>query len=218
MKAMYRRFWIILLLMLGMTLLAGYIGLVFLPSVLAVWLGAVLVFASPVVVVVLILVGAQIAWPVTCVALPVAAMVIRPAKAWAPVFLSTVGAGSGLISGKILAPGAGYGTAEDLLWACVFSGAVLGALFGYAMWRFDQLSPIEDQATGSQTAIKANWLSIALPVVFIVVVLTYLTFNASTDQPFLDGNAIKHCTENGGKLSPRKDGRGFACVDPPRNN
>lgn len=127
---MYRRLWIILLLMLGMTLLAGYIGLVFLPSLLAVWLGAVLVFPSPVVVVGPVLVGAQIAWPVTCVALPVAAMALRPAKAWAPAFLSVIGAGSALISGKLLAPSLFYGPVEDLLSACVLSGAVLGAPFG----------------------------------------------------------------------------------------
>jgi hypothetical protein len=216
---MYRRLWIILLLMIGMTLFAGYVGLVFLPSLLAVWLGAVLVFASPVVVVAPVLVGAQIAWPVTCVSLPVAAMVIRPAKAWAPVFLSVIGAGSGLISGKLLARTAGYGTTEDLLWACVFSGAFLGALFGYAMWRFDRLSPIGVEATGSlHTTIKANLLNIALPVVFIVVALTYLAFSGSTNQQFLDSNGIKRCTEEGGKLSPREDRRGFRCVDPPRKN
>jgi hypothetical protein len=166
-----------------------------------------------------VLVGAQIAWPVTCVALPLAALVIRPAKAWAPVFLSIVGAGSGLISGKILARSVGYGTAADLLWACVFSGAFLGALFGYAMWRFDRLSPIEVEATGSlQTTIKANWLSIALPVVFIVVALTYVTFSGSINHPFLDGNTMKDCSEKGGKLSPRKNGQGFACVNRPKNN
>jgi hypothetical protein len=219
MKAMYKRFWIILLLMLGTTLLAGYVGLVFLPSVLAVWLGAAFLFASPVVVGAPVLVGAQIAWPVTCVALPIAAMVIRPAQAWAPVFLSIVGAGSGLISAKILAPTVFYGPLEDLLWSCVFSGAFLGALFGYAMWRFDRLSPIEIEATGSlQTTIKANWLSIALPVVFMAVGLTYLAFSASANQPPLDGNGMKDCTEKGGKLSPRKEGHGFTCVDSARNN
>lgn len=57
MKAMYRRFWIILLLMVAMTLLAGYVGLVFLPSMLAVWLGAVVIFASPAAVVDLALLG-----------------------------------------------------------------------------------------------------------------------------------------------------------------
>lgn len=216
---MYRRLWVILLLMIGMTLFAGYVGLVFLPSLLAVWMGAVLAFASPVVVVAPVLVGAQIAWPVTCVALPVAAMVTRPAKAWAPVFLSVVGAGSGLISGKLLSRTVGYGTTEDLLWACVFSGAFLGVLFGYAMWRFDRLSPIEVESTGSlQTTIKANWLNIALPVVFIVVALTYLAFSGSTNQPFLGSKGIKRCTEEGGKLSPREGGRGFRCVDLPRNN
>ncbi|WP_300184072.1 hypothetical protein [Bradyrhizobium sp.] len=207
------------MLMLGMTLLAGYVGLIFLPSLLAVWFGAVLVFALPVVVVAPVLVGAQIAWPVTCVALPVAAMAVRPAKAWAPVFLSVVGAGSGLISGKLLARSVGYGTMEDLLWACVFSGAFLGALFGYAMWRFDRLSPIEVEATGRfQTTIKANWLNIALPVIFIAVALTCLAFSAPTNPSFLDHNGIRDCTEKGGRLSPREDGRGFRCVDPPRNN
>jgi hypothetical protein len=217
---MYRRLWIILLLMIGTTLFAGYVGLVFLPSLLVVWLGAVLAFASPMGVVAPVLVGAQIAWPVTCVALPVAAMVTRPAKAWAPVFLSVVGAGSGLISGKLLSRTVGYGTTVDLLWACVFSGAFLGALFGYAMWGFDRLSPIEVEATGSlQTTIKANWLNIALPVAFIVVALTYLAFSGSTNQPFLESHGIKRCIEEGEKLSPREDGRGFRCVfDPPRNN
>ncbi|WP_338312630.1 hypothetical protein [Bradyrhizobium sp. TM239] len=207
------------MLMIGTTLFAGYVGLVFLPSLLAVWLGAVLAFASPMVVVAPVLVGAQIAWPVTCVALPAAAMVIRPAKAWAPVFLLILGAGSGLISGKLLAHTVGYGTTKDLLWACVFSGAFLGALFGYAMWRFDRLSPIEVEAAGSlRTAIKANWLNLTLPVVFVVVALTYLAFSGSTNQPFLDRNGIERCTKEGGKLSPREDGRGFRCVDPPRNN
>lgn len=216
---MYKRFRIILLLMLGMTLLAGYVGLVFLPSALAVWLGAVFLFASPVIVVAPVLVAAQIAWPVTCVALPVAALVIRPAKAWAPIFLSIVGAGAGLISVKLLAPSVFYGPVEDLLWACAFSGAFLGALFGYAMWRFDRLSPIEVEATGSlQTTIKANWLSITLPVIFIAVALTYLAFSGSANQPPLDGNAMKDCTEKGGKLSPRKDGQGFACINRPTNN
>lgn len=219
MKAMYTRLWIIVLLMLGMTLLAGYVGLVFLPSGLVMWLGAAFLSASPVVVVAPVLVGAQIAWPVTCIALPVAALVIRPAKAWAPVFLSTVGTGSGLISAILLAPSVFYGPVRDLLWACLFSGAFLGALFGYVMWRFDRLSPIEVEARGSlRTTIKANRLSTALPVVFIVVALTYLAFSGSINQPPLDGNAMKDCTEKGGKLSPRKDGHGFACVDRPTSN
>ncbi len=215
---MYRRLWIILLLMIGTSLLAGYVGLVFLPSLLAVWLVAVLAFASPVVVVAPVLVGAQIAWPVTCVALPLSAMAIRSAKASAPVFLSLIGAGSALISGKLLARTVGYGT-TDLLWACVFSGAFLGALFGYAMWRFDRLGTTEVEAAGSlQTTISAKWLNIALPAIFLGVALTYLAFGGASNQPFLDSNGMKRCTEEGGKLSPREDGRGFRCVDPPRNN
>ncbi|TCU71272.1 hypothetical protein EDE08_106269 [Bradyrhizobium sp. R2.2-H] len=216
---MYRRLWIILLLMIGMTLSAGYVGLIFLPSLLYVWLVAALAFASPVVVVAPVLVGAQIAWPATCVALPVAAMVIRPARAWAPALLSVIGAGSGLISAKLSGRTVGYGTTEDLLWACVFSGALLGALFGYVMWRLDRLSPIEVEAGGSlQTTIRANWLNIALPVVFIVVAISYLALSEPTVQPFLDSNGIKRCTEEGGKLSPREAGLGFRCVHPQRNN
>ena len=213
MKAMHRRVRTILLLAVSTTLLAGYVGLVFLPSAFVLWLGAV--FLLPIVAVAPVLVGAQIAWPVTCVALPLTAMVVRPATAWAPLFFSIVGAGSGLISAKTSVPGAGYGSSGDLLWTCALSGALLGVLFGYAMWRFDVLSQIDVETTGSlQTAIKTDWPSIALPVVFIAVALIYLALSAPINQPALDRNGMTNCTEKGGKLSPRQDKRGFACVGP----
>lgn len=216
---MYQRLRIILLLMIGMTLFAGYVGLLFLPSLLVVWLVAALALASPVVFVAPALIGAQIAWPVTCVVLPAASIAIRPARVWAPVFLLILGAGSGWISGNLLARSVGYGTTEDLLWACVFSGAFSGALFGYAMWRFDRLSPVEVEETGSpQTAARIKWLNIALPLVFIVLSLTYLAFSESAVEPFLDRNGIKACSERGGKLSPREVGQGFRCVLHQRNN
>lgn len=214
MKATYRRLRIILLLMLGTTLLAGYVGVIFLPSMMAVWLGSVLIFASPVALVMPALVGAQIAWPVTCVALPLAALAIRPARAWTAILLAPIGTGAGLIAGQLGHRTSGYGTGADLLWACALSGAVLGALFGHAMWRFDRSCPVEGEAPGDlRITVRENWLNIALPVAFLAVATIYMTFREPSDEPLLDGNGMKICSERGGKLAPQRNGHGFACVN-----
>jgi hypothetical protein len=88
--------------------------------------------------------GAQFAWPVTCVVFPAITLALRRSNAFTPLLLSAVGAVAGpslvylLVKMKMVL--LNQTDLDHFMIGGLASGAVLGATFGFAVWRFDHLS------------------------------------------------------------------------------
>ena len=144
---------------IALTLLAGYVGFLMFPLPFLGWLmiaiGSILsIFKDPSLRHVTFIVsvflapgvaGAYFAWPVTCIILPLAAALWRPATERMRWVLLCLGAAAGglaiyamtyAVRAKHWMAVSGGRTSYYL--AGVAAGAVCGFIFGRAMWRYDQ--------------------------------------------------------------------------------
>ena len=99
--------------------------------------------------------AAQYAWPVTCVLFPIVGVMLKP-RAFNIAVFSVLGALAGPASvyatAKLgLSPFLSARGLQDFILTGVVSGAILGLVFGFAVWRINATSG----DTGRQTATSS---------------------------------------------------------------
>lgn len=159
-----------------LALLAGYIGAVVMPSAMVLWLSGLLAalvsfnlklllmwIVTPAVF------GAIYAWPVMLLALPLTACITRRAGAWEPIYCLLVGAAAGIARVYVMGQ-------SDLVVPAVFTGAILGAAFGYGMWRFDMLQLASVKLAGGLRMPESWKLAVILGSLFVVSGIAMLLF------------------------------------------
>lgn len=188
---MSRRGSFTILLGLALTPLAGLLGVIS-SAMLPMWLfGLGLgLLAGPAVLGIVSLVtmfqGALYAWPLTCVALPLAAVFVRPVtQATVPVF-ALIGLAGGPLSFALISrmsDGAMHSDSfRSLAIASAFAGVVLGAVFGFALWRYDKLMLKQAEPVGSAASNRTVKMGAVLSAVFLIFALIGLTFFPQHDR------------------------------------
>jgi len=134
-----------------LTPFAGYLGALAIPGMALLWAAGIVValFSAPkgalVLLVLPALAGAKFAWPVTCVVLPLTGLLLRRATAWAVPIGLVVGLTAGMLATYLtMISGLMLVNPKDHLSFAIgggVAGAVLGAIFGFALWRFDHTYP-----------------------------------------------------------------------------
>jgi hypothetical protein len=147
----------------SLTFLAGYIGSLAFPELVVIWFCSVLIsiFGGAKLTLVLLIVpsivGAQFAWPVTCILFPLIGVVRQPATILTVFAFSGCGAllGASITYTRFvtqlipqLIPIVDPQNQLRLVVASAFSGAILGGVFGFCLWRFDVAYP----ARGTEAA------------------------------------------------------------------
>lgn len=190
------------------TPLAGYLGVLTMPAVALAWLFSLVVLlisgalkAAIVQLAMPALEGAWYAWPVTVFLLPIATLIFRSANSWLMVLYAGLGATGGIASVYLLSLTQGSlissASRSGLVVAGGFSGAVLGLLFGYMIWRLDRNIP--EQSAAPSTTWTSVWrLGLLLSCCFLIAAGGYL-FSTSDKQSGPD--AMTGCGANTLRLS-----------------
>lgn len=133
----------------SLTFLAGYIGSLAFPWLVVIWLWSLLISifvggaeAALALLIVPSVIGAQFAWPLTCILFPLISLVRQLATISTVFVLSGCGAflGGSITYVRFVTHLIFYVNPQDHLHyvlASAFTGAVLGAVFGFCLWRFD---------------------------------------------------------------------------------
>jgi hypothetical protein len=156
---------LVFLLVVGalITPLAGYLGAMTIPHLITMWfVGLVFFFgvglkAMLVLLIFPALVGAKWIWPVTCIVLPVADLMLRPWTARAIWIFALIGCVSAAATAYLLIELRVELINKINLGAFVVAGAwaggVLGAIYGYILWRTERLwSHPQSAAVDRQTS------------------------------------------------------------------
>ena len=138
-----------------LTFLAGYVGSLAFPGLVVIWFWSVLIsiFVGAKATLALLIApsmfGAQFAWPVTCILFPLIGLVRQPATMSTAFVLSGCGAllGASITYARFVTQTILFVNPQDHLRfvvASAISGAVLGGVFGFSLWRFDVAHPIRE--------------------------------------------------------------------------
>lgn len=127
---------------------AGYLGATTMPSLVIIWLWslAIAIFSNLKAAATLAampgLVGTLVAWPLTCIMFPVAGLIFSPARFWAPaafLVIGCIGGVAAIYASSHFWPVFVYAKNwTDFVLPAAFAGGILGALYGFALWRFDR--------------------------------------------------------------------------------
>jgi hypothetical protein len=139
----------------SLTFLAGYVGSLAFPGLVVIWVWSVLIsiFVGAKATLALLIVpsmfGAQFAWPVTCILFPLIGLVRQPATMSTVFVLTGCGAllGASITYARFVTQTILFINPQDHLRfvvASAISGAVLGGVFGFCLWRFDVAHPIRE--------------------------------------------------------------------------
>jgi hypothetical protein len=146
----------------SLTFLAGYIGSLAFPGLVAIWLWSLLTSAfvggakaTLALLIVPSMTGAQFAWPVTCILFPLIGLVRQPATISTVFVLSGCGTllGASITYIRFVTHLIFYVNPQDHLHfvlASAIAGAVLGGVFGFCLWRFDVAYPTRGPAAATQ--------------------------------------------------------------------
>lgn len=133
-----RRLFFLLLVGAVLTPVAGYLGALAFPDTIPVWLyshfliiiaggslkNIAALFATPATY------GIKLAWPVTCVVLPLAGALLPPPNTWSPIILLVIGSVAGAATPYILAK-LQVGLIDSTnVGAYIAAGAIAGAVIG----------------------------------------------------------------------------------------
>jgi hypothetical protein len=137
----------------SLTFLAGYVGSLAFPGLVVIWFWSVLISifvggakATLALLIVPSMIGAQFAWPVTCILFPLIALVRQPTTISAVFVLSGCGAllGALVTYAKFVTQLIVFVNPQNhfhFVAASALAGAVLGGVFGFCLWRFDVAYP-----------------------------------------------------------------------------
>jgi hypothetical protein len=143
-----------------LTFLAGYVGSLAFPGVVVIWFWSVLISifvggakATLALLIVPSMIGAQFAWPVTCILLPLIGLVQQPSTISTVFVLSGCGTllGASISYARFVTQLIIFVNPQDhfhFVVASAIAGAVLGGVFGFCLWRFDVAYP----TTGTEAA------------------------------------------------------------------
>ena len=136
-----------------LTFLAGYVGSLTFPGMALIWLWSLLISifaggakAALALLIVPSIFGAQFAWPVTCILLPLIGLVRQPATISTVFVLSGCGVllGASITYVRFVTHLIFFVNPQDqphFVAASAIAGAVLGGVFGFCLWRFDVAYP-----------------------------------------------------------------------------
>jgi hypothetical protein len=139
-----RRLRFSVLLGLGLTPVACYLGFATMPSAVTVWLWSLIVALplAPFFLLGPVVVGGLYALPVTCLAFPAVSAVLISARWWVPFIYMAVGLIAAPLSVVVISSSAGSmvsaASKSDLMMAGTFAGAMTGLIYGYFIWRYDR--------------------------------------------------------------------------------
>jgi hypothetical protein len=137
----------------SLTFLAGYVGSLAFPEVVVVWFWSVLISifvgdakSTLALLFVSSMIGAQFAWPVTCILFPLMSLARQPATISTVFVLSSCGAlvGASITYARFVAQLIVFVNPQNhphFVVASAIAGAVLGGVFGFFIWRFDVAYP-----------------------------------------------------------------------------
>ncbi len=166
---------------LGMilTVVACYAGLLAMPSLLKIWLWS-LVLALPLAPLTLlfpIIAGAKYALPVTCVIFPLTAMFWVSRHWWASFVYMMFGLICGPLSFYLVSiasdPIMNAASRRDFALAATFSGAIVGLIFGFAIWTLDR-GALQTPSNSDASLGEHTRLALGVSVGFIVLGLAVL--------------------------------------------
>jgi hypothetical protein len=138
---------------ISLTFLAGYIGSLAFPGLVVIWFWSLFISifvggakATLALLIVPSMIGAQFAWPVTCILLPLIGLVRQPATISTVFVFSSCGLllGASTTYVRLVTHLIFYVNPQNHLHfvlASAIAGAVLGGVFGFCLWRFDVAYP-----------------------------------------------------------------------------
>lgn len=182
----------------SLTPLAGYLGVLMMPSAIVLWflasITALISFNLKALAISLLMpavIGASYAWPVMILVLPLAIVIKGRTGGLAPFYCLLIGAGAGLLSV--------YSQSQsDFAISATFAGAILGAAFGYGMWRFDRRAPPVTEEAGTLRFADDWKLPLMLSGSFIVLGVGYLTLR-KVETP---KNPLRECEQMAADFQP----------------
>jgi hypothetical protein len=145
----------------SLTFLAGYVGSLAFPEVVVVWFWSVLISifvgdakSTLALLFVPSMIGAQFAWPVTCILFPLIGLVRQPATISTVFVFSGCGAllGASITYVRFVTHLVDFVTSQNhphFVLASAIAGAVLGGVFGFCLWRFDVANPTRGPAAAT---------------------------------------------------------------------
>jgi hypothetical protein len=175
-----------ILLGLFLTPLAGFLGVIS-SAFLPLWLFGLL--GGPAVIGVLSLVtmlkGAWYAWPLTCVILPLVAVFLRPVTHISVLAFVLIGLMGGPLSFAFISWMSDSSMHPDsfrsFAIASASAGTILGAIFGFALWRYDKIME-QTKSVGSKPSAQTVKLGIVLGTTFLMVALVGLMLAPQHDK------------------------------------
>lgn len=172
-----------ILLGLLLTPLAGFLGVIS-SAVLPLWLFGFLLGPTAIGVLSLVTIfqGAWYAWPLTCVILPLAAVFLRPVthvSVLAFVLIGLVGGPLSFASISLVSGGPVH--LDTLAIASAVTGAILGAIFGFALWRYDKIRE-RAETVGGKSPAQTLKLGVVLSATFLMLALAGLMLVPQHDK------------------------------------